>query len=95
MATQTKLVPKEVTRVNVYEISDRRIYQAFVKLADPTQVLKRGREEIASQLMVEDDFERKKAYYTADKILGFAQRLIDSGQLRLMTPPKPMARYSN
>ncbi len=64
--------------MTIYDMSPKEIYQAYVKQSDPAQVIELGRAEIASQLMVDDGFERETAYYAADQILAFAQELVQS-----------------
>jgi hypothetical protein len=57
--------------LNLYEMSAREIYAAFVKQTEPREVLELGREQTASQLMVDDGLDQETAYYAADQILPF------------------------
>jgi hypothetical protein len=57
--------------LNLYEMSAREIYAAFVKQTEPREVLELSREQIASQLMVDDGLDQETAYYAADQILPF------------------------
>jgi hypothetical protein len=52
-------------------MSAREIYAAFVKQTEPREVLELSREQIASQLMVDDGLDQETAYYAADQILPF------------------------
>jgi hypothetical protein len=68
--------------MSVYETSAREIYEASIKEAEPAEVLEMSREQIASQLMVDGGMDQESAYYAADQILAFAQRLVDRQQPR-------------
>ena len=68
--------------MSVYEMSAREIYEASIKGAEPADVLGMSREQIAAQLMVDGGMDQESAYYAADQILAFAQRLVDRQQPR-------------
>ena len=64
--------------MNLYEMSTREIYEAFVQQLEPREVLQLDRKQIAAQLMVDDGLNQETAYYAADQILAFARELVNA-----------------
>jgi hypothetical protein len=62
--------------VDVYELSARELYDMFVQQLQPATVMEMGRDDIASQLMVDDGLDQEPAYYAADQILAHAQGML-------------------
>jgi hypothetical protein len=62
--------------MSVFEMSAREIYDDYVQQTDPAEVLQMSRNDIASQLMVDNGLDQESAYYAADQILAYAQELL-------------------
>ncbi len=66
---------KRVDAEGLYELSAQEIYQAFTDDSLPDVWLERSRDDIASELMVEEELNLEDAYYAADQILAHAQEI--------------------
>jgi hypothetical protein len=65
------------SRMNVYDFSAEELYSAFLKNADPKNVLNEGRTVIAARLQTEHKLKLDAAFYATDEILMHAQQLLD------------------
>lgn len=67
--------------MDTYELSTLtpgEIYDTYMENADPEEIIRAGRTEIASRLMAEHGLENDAAYYAADQILVHADDTIAS-----------------
>ena len=62
------------TRVDIYDLSAREIFDTYADDRPPSEWLDQPREQIAAQLMADGNLGRQDAYYAADQILAFAQK---------------------
>jgi ribosome-associated translation inhibitor RaiA len=72
--------PERDQKMNLYELAGPEIYDAFVKYADPAQLIEEGHTWIADRLILEEKLEPEEAYYAADQILVVAQETLDAEQ---------------
>ena len=63
-----------------YELAPDEIYATFAKNLKPTEVIHKDRDEIASELMVEEGLTEKAAYFAADQILFVAHKNANEGE---------------
>lgn len=63
-----------------YELSAEEVYATYASDQDPAELLRKGRTEIASKLMVEEGLKQEAAYFAADQILSFAEENTNNRQ---------------
>ncbi len=63
-----------------YELTPDEIYATYAKNQKPTEMVDRNRDEIASELMVEQGLTEEAAYFAADQILFVAQKNTNAGE---------------
>jgi ribosome-associated translation inhibitor RaiA len=59
----------------VFDMSPRALYDTFSEQADPAILLENDRDSLATKLIVEENLDQETAYYAADRIMEYAQRL--------------------
>jgi ribosome-associated translation inhibitor RaiA len=64
---------EEGVDVGVYQLSAREIFDTYMDQVDVTELLKRSRTDIATELMARKGLDQEAAYYAADEILTYAQ----------------------
>lgn len=67
---------EEIEKV-FYDLSADEVYATYAKNQKPTDVIRKSRTEIASELMVREGMNEEAAYFAADQILLVAQRGTD------------------
>lgn len=63
------------TQTVSHELSAEEVYATYVEDDKPEELIKKGRTEIASKLMVEDGLNQEAAYFAADQILSTAEKI--------------------
>lgn len=72
--------PEQATDMGVYELTAEEIYDTFAPRIAAPELIEMSRTELATNLMVENNFEESAAFYAADQILAFAQEILASRQ---------------
>jgi len=62
--------------MSVYEQSAREIYDSYAQRADPADLLRQSRIELATRLRVEEGFRQEEAYHAADQMLAYARQTV-------------------
>ena len=78
--SREKLAQREIHKTSqiesiYYDLSAEEIYATFAKELQPEEILNQDRTEIASRLMVEEGLAEEAAYFAADQMLRFAERI--------------------
>lgn len=69
---------EEIEKV-YYDLSADEVYATYAKNQKPAEVINKDRDEIASELMVEQGLTEDAAYFAADQILFIAQKNTGEG----------------
>ncbi len=72
--------PEQATDQGIYELTAEEIYDTFAPRIAAPDLIEMSRNELASKLMVEENFEESAAFYAADQILVFAEEIVAGQQ---------------
>lgn len=65
------------TEISVYDLSAKEVFNTFLDEdeEDPEELLRQGRDKIASRLIANEGVDQETAYYAADRILEYSTEL--------------------
>jgi hypothetical protein len=73
----SRLKNRREETMSVHQMNSQEIYEAYVAEIAPATLLDQGRDAIANRLMLQEQMPEKAAFYAADQILVYAQRVED------------------
>ncbi len=63
--------------MSVYQLSAAELYEAYRNHRSPQELVGEGRTQIATRLMVDEQLDQEAAYFAADRIMEYAQKIVD------------------
>jgi hypothetical protein len=68
----------KINSMSIYELSPKEIYDTYAQSVEPADLIGLSRNELAAQLRVDEGLKQEEAYYAADQLLAYSQRIIES-----------------